>query len=295
MKLESVSVKASLPAVATPMLESGGMGLSGNPGTGSAEPSRSIKFLVRSGKSVIPTRPQRPALESVIGPVDSRMRILDTELHLWRMICSLEIRGPAGMFVGTGWFAGPRTIVTAGHCIMASIMGGAAISIAVIPGRNGSDEPFGRKISTNFSATNLWIANQDPDFDIGCIHLSESFDPHPGWFATEVVDAAELQGFHVNVAGYPADKGGDKMYHDARQVLATTDRRVFYDVDTMGGQSGAPVWLHKAPGHPPVVVGIHAYGEGGTPASLGIEANSAPRIIPEVFQLIADWVAADTQ
>ena len=42
-----------------------------------------------------------------------------------------------------------------------------------------------------------------------------------------------------------------------------------------------------------MAVGIHAYGIGGTPGSLGITANSAPRIIPEVFDTISGWIEQD--
>jgi len=173
-------------------------------------------------------------------------------------------------------------------------MGGTATSILVTPGRNVGAIQYGSRVSTRFSATNLWFQSQDPDFDIGCIHLDTAFDPFPGSFSIESMDPAELEGYLVNVAGYPADKGGDKMYHHANQVLRASDRRLFYNVDTMGGQSGGPAWVHRSEDGPPVVVGIHAYGEVATPAHFNIEANSAPRIIPEVFVLIQGWVEADS-
>jgi V8-like Glu-specific endopeptidase len=72
-----------------------------------------------------------------------------------------------------------------------------------------------------------------------------------------------------------------------------TDRRLFYEVDTFGGQSGAPVWVQADDGAPPVAVGIHAYGTGGTPSNLGVVANSAPRIIPEVLEQLKAWVEQD--
>jgi V8-like Glu-specific endopeptidase len=76
-------------------------------------------------------------------------------------------------------------------------------------------------------------------------------------------------------------------------VLQVSDRRIFYDVDTFGGQSGAPVWIQDTTEADPVAVGVHAYGIGGTPGSLGISANSAPRIIPEVFDTISGWIEQD--
>ena len=76
-------------------------------------------------------------------------------------------------------------------------------------------------------------------------------------------------------------------------MLRSSARRVFYDVDTYGGQSGSPVWHQASSEAEPVAIAIHAYGVGGTPGSWGIKANSGPRLIPEVVQLIKEWLAAE--
>lgn len=75
-------------------------------------------------------------------------------------------------------------------------------------------------------------------------------------------------------------------------MRAVTPRRVLYDVDTAGGQSGAPVFVLDAANRP-VVIGIHAYGTGGTPTTVSMEVNSAPRIVADIAGIIAKWVAAD--
>ena len=98
----------------------------------------------------------------------------------------------------------------------------------------------------------------------------------------------------LNISGYPADRGGgEAQYFHANRVLRTTARRVFYDIDTYGGQSGSPVWHQAALGADPVAIAIHAYGTGGTPGSWRIMANSGPRLIPEMVQLIKEWLAVD--
>jgi V8-like Glu-specific endopeptidase len=96
------------------------------------------------------------------------------------------------------------------------------------------------------------------------------------------------------VAGYPADRGaGVEQYHGRNRILRVSDRRLFYEVDTYGGQSGAPVWIHENDDATPLAVGVHAYGIGGTPTNFGITANSAPRIIPEVLDKLTEWVERD--
>jgi glutamyl endopeptidase len=268
----------------------------GHAGAAAEERSRSLAHLVVTGKS----GPIAPPFESVIG-ADERVRILDTDLPPWRMICALRMRGPTGAgAIGTGWFIGPRTVLTAGHCVFSNhFFGGWASSIEVIPGLLGAgpdDEtrPYGSVTSEQFSSIDRWTETEDADFDMGCIHLDEPKGDEAGWFALAAPDPEALVGYLVNVSGYPADRGGgSEQYHGSNRVLRVTERRLFYEVDTYGGQSGAPVWIHENEGAPPLAVGIHAYGVGGTPADLAIEANSAPRIIPEVLDKLKEWVEQD--
>jgi V8-like Glu-specific endopeptidase len=266
----------------------------GASGTATSEPSRSVQFLVPAGKS----GPIRPPFETVIGR-DDRVRILDTDLSPWRMICALRMTGSNGAgFIGTGWFIGPKTVVTAGHCVFSNLyFGGWVSTIEVIPGLNGSGSsarPYGSVTSRRFSSVDRWTEKEDPDFDMGCIHLDEAKGNEVGWFALGALPPEELTSYLVNVSGYPADRGaGAEQYHNRNRVLRVTERRLFYEVDTYGGQSGAPVWIHETEGAPPIAVGIHAYGTGGTPADFGITANSAPRIIPEVLSKMREWVEAD--
>src|ERR1700758_209107 len=77
-------------------------------GTATAEESRSERHLAVRGKG----GPLRPPLETVIGR-DERVRIVDTDLAPWRMICALRMRGETGPgAIGTGWFIGPKTLLT---------------------------------------------------------------------------------------------------------------------------------------------------------------------------------------
>ena len=268
----------------------------GSAGAATEEVSRSFRHLVVRGRS----EPISSPLETVIS-VDERVRIIDTDLPPWRMICALRMRGPTGAgAIGTGWFVGPRTVLTAGHCVYSTrFFGGWASSIEVIPGLRGAGagpdlRPHGSVTSERFSSVDRWTDAEDPDFDIGCIHLDEPKGDEVGWFALAALSPEDLRGFLVNISGYPGDRGrGFEQYFASNRVLHVSDRRLFYEVDTFGGQSGAPVWIHEDEHAPPLAIGIHAYGIGGTPTDLGITANSAPRIIPEVFDKVGEWIAQD--
>ena len=169
-------------------------------------------------------------------------------------------------------------------------MGGWARTIKVSAGRNGREFPFDTLTATQFSSVDRWEQNHDPDFDYGAIHLPSALGEAVGWFAVTAASDADLARRQVNISGYPGSPvfGAEQWFH-SNGVLRTTQRRVFYDVDTTGGQSGAPVWIQPENDDEPVVVAIHAYGVGGAP--VGQPANSAPRIIPEVLALIEGWVA----
>ncbi len=247
------------------------------------------------GKSPRPIQPQGGVnLESVIG-LDERTRIVSTESLPWKLVCALEIDAPNGSFVGTGWFAGPRTLVTAGHCVFdATQMGGWAREIRVTPGRDRERAPFGVVVSRRFTTVNAWLERQDPDFDIGAIHLDTPVFDEGDVFAVESMPDALLRDYLVNVSGYPFNPGGGQELWWARnRISEVTARRIFYDIDTSGGQSGAPVYILETATARPTVVGIHAYGEGGTPASIPLRVNSAPRIIPEVVERIQEWLDQD--
>ena len=233
-------------------------------------------------------------LETVIGQ-DDRQRVPDAAADPWKRICQLDLIGPRGTFKGTGWLAGPATVITAGHCVhYPAFFGGWADRIVVAAGRTGDSFPFGKVESAHFSTLNVWIDGQAADHDIAAIHLSEPLGNRTGIFPVQQRDDADLVGRMVNVSGYPTDKElARAQYHHANRIMAVTPRRLFYEIDTVTGQSGAPVWAQDTAESPPVCVGLHAYGVPGTPIDLHITANSAPRFDNAVLGILRDWVQAD--
>jgi glutamyl endopeptidase len=269
--------------------------VTGATGSADGQPSRAAEQFLVKGKSERPMkRPRSSGIETILGDLDRRKQILETELTPWRMICALEIESQTGAaFVGTGWFAGPRTVITAGHCVFDPIeLGGWARKITVVPGRNEDKKPFKTASSSSFSSTDRWQQAQDPDFDYGVIHLATDLGADVGSFSVGVLPDEALQNRLVNVSGYPFEPGqGKAQYFHANRVKALTGRRLFYDIDTMGGQSGSPVWAYEEGSDIPVVVAIHAYGVGGVPNGLNVVANSGPRVLPEVLEVIRGWIA----
>ena len=71
------------------------------------------------------------------------------------------------------------------------------------------------------------------------------------------------------------------MWYDYNRIASVTTRKVYYDVDTAGGQSGAAVYRIERDGNR-TAFGIHAYG--------GATTNSATRITTPVYQNLQNWM-----
>jgi V8-like Glu-specific endopeptidase len=230
-----------------------------------------------------------PQNEDVIG-VDNRNRVPNTTLFPWRAMCSLLITAADNStWVGTGWFVSARTLITAGHCVYikgSNVAGrdGWVKSVQVMPGRNGDSLPYGSVTSTTFRAVSGWMNNGDPSFDYGAIIIPTPLGTTVGWLGVGVYTDDDLRTVIGNISGYPNDKmGAEKgtQWYDGQRVADLTNRRIFYEIDTFGGQSGAAVY--RASGDQRFAFAIHAYG--------GSKSNSGTRITPEVYNNISSWKA----
>ena len=234
-----------------------------------------------------PPPPPPPGLaEAVIGP-DDRVQITNTTVYPFRAIASLLIvAADNSVWIGTGWFISPKTLVTAGHCVFIKGSGvpgrdGWVKSIKVMPGRNGNSMPFGSAVSTNFKSVSAWTVNGNPNHDYGAIVLNTPLGNAVGTFGFGVYTDADLLATTANISGYPGDKPSGTQWFHARRVTGVNPLKVFYDIDTAGGQSGAPVWRIINGGR--FAIAIHAYG--------GTTANSGTRITAAVHANLTAWKA----
>jgi len=220
--------------------------------------------------------------QTLLSMKDRRAEVSNPLASPWRMVCALEITGVDGScYVGTGWIAGPRLVMTAGHCVYSKdSLGGWAQSIAVSPGR-GSDSSAPVYVSTSFKACDHWISREDENHDYGAIILDDDIGDKHGFFSSSSYSDAYLTNRLLNISGYPGSRAGEIQMHHENRVNSLSPTRIYYDIDTEGGQSGSPIWLYEEQGLDPIVVGIHAYGAGK--AHIG---NSGVRITEEVMGFI---------
>lgn len=230
--------------------------------------------------------PPPPVAETVHGP-DDRTRITNTSVYPWRASASLLITAADNsQWIGTGWFNGPHTLVTAGHCVYIKGSGvpgrdGWVRRISVMPGRNASTLPYGAVSSSNFRSVTGWTNNGDQNFDYGAIIIPTELGNTVGWFGFGVYSDADLLASTANITGYPGDKPAGTMWYDSRRVASVNSRKVYYDIDTAGGQSGAAVYRIISGGR--YAIGVHAYG--------GATTNSGTRIVTPVYNNLVAWRA----
>lgn len=222
-------------------------------------------------------------IEVVLG-FDDRVQVVPTLDYPWRCICMLRVTAADGtQWFGTGWLAGPRLVVTAGHVVHIAERGGWVREIEVIPASDGGSRPFGSTVSRRFRSVAGWVRDQEPGLDYGAILLPDdaAYGDRLGFFGIASVEDAALAGSTVQLSGYPADKPTGTQWHHAREILRLEPTLLYYDIDTAGGQSGAPVWAEFNGRR--YVVGIHRGGH--------VTGNSAVRLTDAVYDNIIAWNA----
>jgi glutamyl endopeptidase len=226
-----------------------------------------------------------------IHGTDDRQQITQTNLYPWSSIVSILITGPDGsQGIGTGFFIGPKTIATCGHCVYmrpANAAGrGWARSIVVMPGRSDSvaapgNLPFGSVTvpTSGLRTVRGWIDSGDNGFDYGAILLNTEVGRTTGWFGFGVFSDDQLKAMIGSLSGYPGDKGGGTQWYHASNITSVDERRVYYRIDMLPGHSGSPVFCMVGP-QDRRAIAINAY---------SWDPNFGTRINRQVYDNLVSW------
>lgn len=220
--------------------------------------------------------------EVIIGP-DNRVRVQTT--HAWPFAVQghMVMRFPNGkVYIGSGTMVNRHHVLTAGHCVYSRADGGWATSIQFNAGQNGAALPFGSAMAARLLSVKGYTEDLDSNWDMAMLILDRDLGARTGWFGVITFgNDARLLHKRVNVTGYPGDKGGEQMWTHADAIKSVGAERFFYNIDTMGGQSGSGVWSTFDGHQGERVAGIHTTGSSS--------GNGATRISRAKFDRIVNW------
>lgn len=207
---------------------------------------------------------------AVIGPTDGRRRVLNTRAFPFAAVCHVERDFGDGTWSGcSGFLVGPRTVVTAGHCISSPVRRRLKLShvprqIRVWAGRDGANAPFGFTNGAQWFVHSSYARSADPQHDLGLILLAQAVRYGGPYFELVSPPSRELARIRqrrlLHISGYPGDKPRGTQWTHEERLDSFDARRLLYTVDTCPGHSGSPVWVEAWNGRPASAIGVHVAG-----------------------------------
>ncbi|MBX7221325.1 MAG: trypsin-like serine protease [Blastocatellia bacterium] len=223
---------------------------------------------------------ENPRPQSVIG-TDDRVKITDTTVLPWRTVCKMYMTFPNGQqYIGSGTLIAAKYMLTAGHCVYSSADGGYATRIEVVPGQNGTYRPYGSALATKLRAFSGFVSSGSSNDDMALVTLDKNIGTTTGFLA--YASLTTVNGITGNIAGYPGDRdGGINMYYHSGAISSSNTYRVFYSIDTYGGQSGSGVYQRVNDTR--TIFAVHTNG-GST--------NAGTRINSSKYSTLQSWIAS---
>lgn len=233
--------------------------------------------------------------ESVIGGDDRRI-VPDVTILPWRPLVCLQLHFGAGSGIGSGILIAPDVILTAAHNLyMLETRSFPEAIVATVGTKNGSATAESRvtRVEVCPGYTNL-SGPADPSryrLDYGIARLAD--DTLHKWAGSAVnvaaqapLSDADMAAATLTIAGYP-DEGG-AIVLKACSGKPRPDRigpvNFSYEMDSMPGQSGGPVFRWHPDTRQIFYAGVHVAGDA--------DANTARRYDASMRKQLQEWLGS---
>lgn len=222
---------------------------------------------------------------------DTRQSVLETTVFPYSAVVQILALTPSGeASLCSGAMIAPDIVLTAAHCIHSGTSAGHRMqSFMVMPGRTFGSAPFGRCKAIETVVLEEWVTHETDalikHYDMGALKLDCAVGNDTGWFGLEILAEEDL---HADKATTILAYAGDKkpagvQWQSDDHLRALQDLNGFYQNDTFGGSSGAPVFTLGQNN----IFCIHTNGRHN--GGIWNDNNACNRITPERIALIEKW------